>query len=369
MATLKQKIKLIWGILGNKTALTGPFSVTVDVTRRCNLRCSGCRFHSPYVNIPSPCDQTVLDIPLHAVKELCAELKTMGTGNLIITGEGEPFLHPHLFDIISTVKGSGLHATLLTNGTLLDKTNINLLIDSQLDILKVSLWVGSPEGYEQNYPGASPDNFRKTVDGLKLLTKFKAKYNSKLPFIVVHQPINRYNFLKIDTMLSLVYTAGCNALSFSPLKSLRGRLNWFALSPIEEKSLRSSLVRMKKQLKLLSINHNIDQTLLRYRIGEAVWKKLPCYIPWFHARVTVDGAVLPCNNPCDLQMGNLNKNSFYEIWNGSAFHSFRKRTLTRKGLISVGKHCDCGFCCHVDSNLRVHRFLRCALSFRHWINN
>jgi hypothetical protein len=49
---------------------------------------------------------------------------------------------------------------------------------------------------------------------------------------------------------------------------------------------------MKKRLNSLSMEHNIGETLLRYRIGEAVWNKLPCYVGWLHARIKVDGMVL-----------------------------------------------------------------------------
>jgi MoaA/NifB/PqqE/SkfB family radical SAM enzyme len=293
----------------------------------------------------------------------------MGTNILIITGEGEPFLHPRLLDIISAAKEAGLNVTLLTNGTLLDETRIQSLIDSGLDVLRVSLWAGSPEEYEKNYPGTNPTNFKKIIKGLRILAHLKAERKSTIPAVVLHQVINRHNFKKIDTMIDLANTTRCNTLSLSPLKSLQGRLSSFTLSPDEEKLLHFSLTRIRKQLDSLSINHNIDQTLLRYRIGEAVWKKLPCYVAWLHARIKVDGTVIPCNNPCNLSMGNLKENRFHEIWNGSAYRTFRRKTLTRRDLTLMGKYCDCGFCCHVEDNMRVHRLFRWPSPFVRLLRN
>ncbi|MGR3319834.1 MAG: radical SAM protein [Candidatus Anammoxibacter sp.] len=369
MVGFLKKMKLFKGLLTGEVAQTGPFYVTVNLTRRCNLRCLGCRFHSPNVNVPSPSDQAIVDLPYSTFKKLCKELKAMGVNHLILTGEGEPFLHPNISDIIVSVKDAGFHVTLLTNGTLLDKERIKTLIDSRVDILKVSIWAASYEESSQNYTGSNPDNFIKIIDGLKLLVDFKDKHKSTFPTVVLHQPINRYNFQNIDKMVDLVKKTGCNALSFSPLKPYQGRLTTFSLSPEEEKILHRSLIRMRKQLNSLSINHNIDHTLMRYKRGETVWKKLPCYVAWNHARIEVDGMVLPCNNPCDYPMGNINNNKFREIWNDSAFRTFRRKAMSHKRLTFMSKHCDCGFCCHVSDNVCVHSMFRWVSPFVSWLRN
>jgi MoaA/NifB/PqqE/SkfB family radical SAM enzyme len=193
MATLSQKIRLLKGLLTGEVAYTGPFHVTMDVTRRCNLQCLGCRYHSPEVSRPSPGDQTVLDISYDLVEKLCKEFRTMNTRTLFLMGEGEPFLHPRIFDIISTARGNGFHVTLITNGTLLNRDRVRSLLDSKLDALQVSLWASSPEEYKQQYPGTDSDNFITVVSGLKLLTSLKAEKHSRFPSVILHHPINRYN--------------------------------------------------------------------------------------------------------------------------------------------------------------------------------
>ena len=83
-------------------------------------------------------------------------------------GEGEPFLHRHIFEIISKAKTSGFHVTLITNGVLLNRARIRSLFESRLDVLQISLWASSLEEYEQQYPGTDLSNFGKVVDGMKL---------------------------------------------------------------------------------------------------------------------------------------------------------------------------------------------------------
>lgn len=62
MATLYQKTKLFRGLISREIAYTVPFHVSVDVTRRCNLKCLGCRYHSTEVNRPSLTDHSVMDV-------------------------------------------------------------------------------------------------------------------------------------------------------------------------------------------------------------------------------------------------------------------------------------------------------------------
>jgi len=365
MATLGEKLKLLRGLLAGDTAYTGPFFVNVDVTRRCNLRCIGCRFHSPLLERTSPKGSTYIkDMPTSLFERLCIELKTMGTKSITISGEGEPLMHLFLSDIILIAKKKGFHVTLVTNGTLLDKPIIECLIDARLDILKVSLWAGTPGDFEKNYPGIEAIYFTKVLEGLKLLADRKTWRNSEFPSVVLHHPINRYNFNKINAMVDVAHTTHSNVMSFSPLKPFKGKFDSLALTNDDEKILRNSLIQMGKRLKSLSIRHNIKELLWRYNIGCAAWQKLPCYIAWLHARVLVDGTVLACHRS-NLSMGNLNENSLHQIWNEKAYKTFRREAITLKGLSSLSEDCDCGFCGFVVNNVAIHRLFKWLSPFAH----
>ncbi len=354
---LSKRIGLLRGLLSGNTARTGPFSVTVDVTRRCNLKCPGCRFHSDKVRIPAPGDPNIQDIDEAMFKRLCSELKAFRTETMVLLGEGEPFVHPRLVELVAAAKDAGFEVVLYTNGTLLDESRLQALVALSLDVLKISMWASSEEEYERNYPGAPPDNFSKIVASLKDLARIKAEQKSPLPSVVLHRPISRDNYRSVEAMPGIADETGSNQLSFSPVKTRKGQLDFMALSPDEERVLTTTLKKMKRDLKALSLESNIDQTLLRYHIGEAVWEKLPCYIGWIHARIKTDGTVMPCN-PCNLPVGLLRESSFGAIWNGPAFREFRGQTITHEGLMDVGRNCDCGFCCHTGQNLRVHRVFK-----------
>ncbi len=363
MATFSEKVKLLRGLLTAETAYAGPFFVLVDVTRRCNLQCLGCRFHSPEMSASETDSSALQDISFNLFKKLCHELKVMGTHALILIGDGEPLLHHRILDMISTAKVSGFHTTLVTNGTLLDRDMIQSLFDSQVDAIQVSLWASSTKEYEMNYPGVPLDFFKKVLESLTLMNSLKQKYRLRRPCVILHQPLNLHNFQKVEAFVELAIATKCDGVSFSPFYTWRGALTSLALPPNEEQSLLRSLGNMEKRLRSIRLSHNIGQTRTRYQIGKSVWQNSPCYIGWIHTRIKTDGTVLPCNR-CDIPMGNIGATGFHEIWNGFSYRNFRSRTSTREGLASLHHRCDCEYCCFIKDNLRIHRFFRLASAFR-----
>jgi MoaA/NifB/PqqE/SkfB family radical SAM enzyme len=357
MATLYKKVKLLQGLLNGEEAQTSPFFVAVDLTRRCNLRCPCCPYHSPLVKLPSRGDPSIQDLSPEIFQRFCADLKVMGPTTLIFVSQGESFLHHHLFDFIALAKEVGLRVEMFTNGILLDANRIELLIDSALDVLKVSLWATSPEEYVRNYPGTDPENFHRVVAGLKLLAETKARKQSLLPRVELHYPIIHNNYPGIAALPGLAQATGCQAVFFSALHTDRQVFDFAALTGEEEEWVSRTLVGLKKKLRSLPLKHNIHEILRRYAYGEAVWEKVPCYMSWLHVHLLVDGTVLPCRS-CDLPAGNLNRESFRDIWNGEALRRFRRQTLTREGLRDMASHCDCGRCVHLENNVQVHQVFK-----------
>ena len=344
-------------MLTGSRAFVGPFHVTIDVSSRCNLRCLGCRYQDNHIDFPSPGAQNVEHMSVDLIRQLTEDLRPMGTNALILTGEGDPFLHPRLFDIISLIKTSGYHLTLRTNGTLLDERKIHQLIDDRVDILKVSLWATSPEEYQTLYPGVHPANFAKTLNGLRLVDKIKRARASESPRLVIHDVINKHNYMTLDKMIELAHDNGVNAVYYAPFKAWRGTMADAIVPNGESERLGVLFSSARSKAARLGVGHNINGAQLRFKIGNNVWDSFPCYIGWFHARIKLDGTVLPCD-PYNIPMGNLNHSRMKDIWNSRGFREFRRRGLTLEGLAQLKNESDCGFCCHLENNQRVHHSLR-----------
>ncbi|MEK8019273.1 MAG: radical SAM protein [Candidatus Parabeggiatoa sp.] len=363
MATFLQKVQLLRGLLTGNAASTSPFFVTLDVTSRCNLQCLGCPYHSESAKgLPTPRNPGMMDMTIDFVKHLCNELKTTKTRSIVIEGSGEPFLNPHIFDMISVIKAAGFQLTLLTNGTLLDRNGIQRLVDAKVDTIKVSLWASSIKEYRLNYPGVNPTkNFKKVLDGLQLFSDIKAEQKSHFPVVWIHNPITPHNFRSINAMVDLAIKMKCNGLSFYPMTNFfRETLN-STFSVDEEQLIYDSIMDAKKRLDTHSMQHNVSNVLIHREIGEKVWEKFPCYITWIHARFRADGTATPCCR-CNQVLGNLNLTSFQKFWNRSTIHAFRRQTATREGLIALNS--DCRFCPHFLDNARIHQVLKWLSPFQ-----
>jgi hypothetical protein len=88
----------------------------IDVTDRCNLKCKYC-YHANGKH----------DRPAEDIVEDAQENR--GLGPIILTG-GEPTLHPELCDIISVLRANGQQVYVLSNGSFLDDTYIDMLIEA-----------------------------------------------------------------------------------------------------------------------------------------------------------------------------------------------------------------------------------------------
>jgi len=356
MATFKQKVQLLRGLIDGKAAYTGPFYVDVDVTRRCNMHCLGCQYHSSKTRKSSLSDHALKDVSFELIEQLCEEFPRLDTHEVLLVGEGEPFLHPRLFDIIAAFKHAGLKVQLFTNGTLLNAANAEQLLDSKLDILRVSLWANSVEEYEKCYPGVNPGNLQKTLTGVKIVTDLKTKRRTTLPTVLLTEPLNRYNYTSINTRINLAHNIGCDGVAFDAYRHWQGEFSSASLSAEEIDVLCEDLAQAKKLLEPLSLVHNTDDILLQYRLGETAWHELPCYTGWFYTRIRVDGTVMPCG-ACPVPLGNLYESSFEEIWNGSKYRAFRRNMLTTEGP-ALDQYCDCDWCCFTKDGFRVHRLFR-----------
>jgi radical SAM protein with 4Fe4S-binding SPASM domain len=359
MATFNQKLELFNGLLRGNKAINGPFYVDIDLTERCNLNCLGCPYHNADKKLIRDQKEIPQDMPLEVLNRICTELHELGAHTLIFQGTGEPFLHPHLIDCVRIGKELGFYIILFTNGTLLSADTIQALSDARLDTLKISLWATSEEQFLKNYPGSKPEIFHRIMDGLKLLGDFKSKKNSHFPAIQIHLIFNNTNFQSVNEILDLAARAGSSFISFSPMVNFREELDPLLLSPEQTQEFQKSLLQAKNKLTSIAIAHNIDEIFTRLKLGHSVWKELPCYVTWYHSRIRADGTVQPCGRcTSQIEFGNVNTNSFKNIWNGPSIRNFRTSTKTTKGLATLKGRCNCQYCCFVKDNKKIHRFMR-----------
>jgi MoaA/NifB/PqqE/SkfB family radical SAM enzyme len=345
------RLRLVRGFATGQRAANGPFSAVFDVTTRCNLHCLGCPRHGP-----GAAPGAGQDFPWPEFERLLPELRALGTAKLVLIGEGEPFLHPRLIDMVALAKRRGFHVLLVTNGSLLDGRAATALLDAELDELRVSLWASNEAEYAQSCGSNGPQLFGRVLDGLKRLSGLRRARGQSRPRLTLHRPIERGFFRSLPAMVELAGDCGCDALSFSPLKPLGELPRERGLDPDEERELRPMLLAVDAAARARGLTTNVQATLRRYQIGEHVWRTSSCYMAWIDVRIRTDGEIMVCGT-CRTPLGNAFVQPLTEIWNGAGYRRFRAAARQATDFAAAGFGCDCAFCCHALTNARMHRWL------------
>ncbi len=153
--------------------------IHLEITNKCNFDCAFCPDHKMTRERGSlTYDQAAVLLDEIATHGLASEVRL----HLM----GEPFLNPHLFEILAHGAGLGLHLSLTTNASLLVPRTIEKLVTSHLGELVVSLQTPSAASFAMRYapPKLTYEAFRK-----KVLDLVETAFHHDFPF-----PIN-LNFL------------------------------------------------------------------------------------------------------------------------------------------------------------------------------
>ena len=286
-----------------------PVSVSTELTNNCNLRCPQCFSGSGLMTRK----RGFMDFDLY--KKVMKELSPF-LYNINLYFQGEPMLHPQFFSFLTIP--STIHSVVSTNGHFLSSDNSEKLVRSSLSKLIISL-----DGIDQEtYSAYRVDgNFTDVTEGLKNLAIAKKRYNSSLK-IEVQFLVNSIN----ENQIRQVRQFAKSVDAFLRLKSMQ------ILNKSEINTWLPSQGRFRRYW---------------MKEGKYVLKnQLPdrCARLWFNPVITWDGKVVPCcfDKNAEYVMGDLNSESFRDIWDGPKFRIFRKSILTGRQMIDMCRNCTSG---------------------------
>lgn len=145
-----------------------PFSGSLALTNRCNLRCVHCYL--------GPGTESAGELSTEKWLSVIDEITEAGCLDLLITG-GEPLLRRDFADIYRHAKYSGLLTTVFTNGTLISPGIIELFSDLPPSDVEISLYGTTEKTYRKitGQVGA----FEKVRRGIELLQAAGICFNLK----------------------------------------------------------------------------------------------------------------------------------------------------------------------------------------------
>jgi sulfatase maturation enzyme AslB (radical SAM superfamily) len=141
-----------------------PQWVSFQNTHVCNLRCPHCQTHGTAEG-RNHCNDMSLNMDVMMLKRVAEEVLPFAD-EFTLTLTGEPLATPDLENILLLLSPFGAKLDLITNGTLLTKEKLRLLIPV-LKRVQISVDGATPPTFESIRLGAS---FRKVLNNIKLLT-------------------------------------------------------------------------------------------------------------------------------------------------------------------------------------------------------
>ncbi|MDP2924959.1 MAG: radical SAM protein [Nanoarchaeota archaeon] len=310
-----------------------PVFVEISPTNRCNHKCAFCALD--WV------ERGGRDINSETMINSLKNMADNGVKALMWAGEGEPFLHKDMSLFLKKAKEFGMDSSIATNAVLLTKERIEESLP-YLSWVRFSVDSGCPENYAKVH-GTNPNDFNKALENIKAAVKFRNNHNLKtvLGVQLVMIPLNKDQASKLAIILKEI---GVDNFQLKPYSHHPNSMNDFSMSQEDHKFIEDEVSKFSS---------DNFQVLFRKEAVERTYSERPyesCMGLPFFTLIDCRGNVIPCSHFYKNEnffFGNLNDNSFSEIWDSER----RKEVLKKISKIGTG---ECRKGCRLDL---VNRYL------------
>jgi radical SAM protein with 4Fe4S-binding SPASM domain len=300
---------MVSSVTGKPVTKGMPVGISAELTNMCNLRCPECNTGSGLMTRPGGFMSTSL------FDELISELEPY-LFNINLYFQGEPMLHPGFFHFIT--RCANLNTVVSTNGHFLSEENAEKLAMSGLKKLIISL-----DGMDQDVYSTYRvnGNFEEVIRGIRNVSE-AVKRNSSQMKVVLQFLVNKNN----------EHQTGA-ARRFA--NEVRARLKLKSMQIINKNDFAKWLPsgdrfsRYENKCDIYTLKNSYPDRCARL---------------WLTPVISWDGKVLPCcfDKNADHVMGDLNEDSFREIWTGPKYMIFKKSVLSGRCMNDICLNCTSG---------------------------
>lgn len=314
-----------------------PIYAEISPSGACNHRCIYCGLD--FMKYQARKLETTL------LKKRLVELGKLGLKSIMYAGEGEPFLHPDMADIIDHTKKSGIDVGVTSNAVFFDEKTAQKTLP-YMSWIKVSINGATRETYSKIH-GCKPEDLDRVFTNMATAAKIKKKhgYACTLGMQLILLPENQHEAKLLAEKAKEI------GMDYLVIKA-------YSQHPQSEtevyKDIRySDFAHVEEEL--AGLNDENFNVIFRARSMEK-WDKSTrsysrCLALPFWTYIDAGGDVWGCSiylGNKDFLYGNIYENTFEEIWTGE------KR---KKSLEFVAKKLDIRNCrvnCRMDE---INRYL------------
>jgi len=305
-----------------------PIYVEISTSGFCNHRCRFCAFdylgyEGGFANFKN-------------LKRAIRDMAKGGVKSINFSGEGEPLLYPRIKEIIKYTKSLGIDVALTTNGTFLKEELLKDILPL-LTWIKVSIDAATSRTHLKIHRPKVQD-FDIIINNLKKAVKIKRATNARctLGGQMLLLPDNHREALILAKKLKEI---GFDYLIIKPYSQHKKSINreYENLSYNKYFYLRNELEKLNSNKFQVIFRENPMKKLKEKRSYEI------CHaVPFFWAHITTNGDVYSCGNFIGdkrFNLGNYNKKSFKEIWEGEKRKKHWKFIQTKFNVNQCRKNC------------------------------
>lgn len=310
-----------------------PSQLFLELTTICNLKCRTC--YRSVADLPSR------DIPKQLLDKITREL-FLEIYHLEIIGLGEALCSSCFWNLMEQCKQYEIRVGTSTNGLLITRETAGRLAEYGA-MMVLSLDGKSNQTLDYIRSGVTADKMQKAMRNFQ---EAKDKYPDSGFSWSVHTVVIKRNVLELPDMIRWANSFGCNRFSFSHFDIYNRQDEFISETLINNPE---PFLKMLPDIKAIAAERNlklvIPPMLLQKRRSQNEEKQSKktakyfqkCYSPWRETQITLNGDVHSC---CVLGevLGNMNSQSFKEIWNGKKYKAFR-RAIHSGNPPNVCRHC------------------------------
>jgi MoaA/NifB/PqqE/SkfB family radical SAM enzyme len=294
----------------------GPSSVHIDVTNACNAACVTCWDHSPLLTTPRPASWKKRRLSVERFGAIVDQLEAMrSVRHVVLSGMGDPLVHPDIYALIARVKAAGWEVTMITNLLAADPDK---LCAAGVDQLLVGVQGVTPDTYAAFHPGWTEKQFFELCALLRRL----AQTSTRVRHV---QVINRDTAPEVVQMVQFARSFGADRVNYK-LAALSGGTESTAITEDQRAWLLSEGIPAAREAAArLGVRTNLDLFQRQVEAGglaTAPMSEIGCAMGYVFTRITVDEEVLFCCNTA-VRVGSLAETGFAALWYGERWQALR----------------------------------------------
>lgn len=289
-----------------------PLALSIEPTNHCNLRCPECPSGSNQLTRP----RGFMDFSLY--QSVINQLEPF-LFYLTLYFEGEPYLHPDFFRMVSYAAQKGIYTSVSTNGHFLNEANATETLKSGLHRLIVSVDGADQETYQQYRQGGKLDV---VLSGIERLVRKKQELKKQRPEIILQSLLLSTTEHEVNSIKRLGKITGVDKVIFKTAQFT---------------NYRSGNILMPENQQISRYSPGSDG---EYQIKNPLRNR--CFRAWSSCVITWDGQVVPCcyDKDASYPFGNLNNQTFVSIWKGKSAADFRKKIVNQRKSIDICTNCN-----------------------------